>query len=734
MLINDLDRNDGREESPMLNLEQWHDRLLVGSFTGVDFAKSDVDGHAGKMAVIVTMATSTQDVLRSPRSLSVLVCPTSREENQAFLQALMQISVTLSMQISENALPLQNIGPEEIYLIVDSVEHPFVMTGDPKIIEGLKWLLSNARTLLWITTATAPTTSSTHGVDWVSDLALDCRRDNQNLNFFTLMVKADKEISSTSRQICDIIQKSFHSTSAGQPLERNYFFGDERVLIPRLKRNVRLQQWQHKMTVVPSHQPDHILSLLQGRLQKSATFYIDNELSHGDHVAATDVEIQVEAYGAPFDSTKGPSGQTNLSIFDTLMGGCAGVVTAVGSQLCHQFKLGDRVCAWGKVSFTNRTHVDGNNVTHLSPGMTSQLGASIPIAFLSAYYSLVNLANLSAGCSVLIQAAADNSGQAAVQLAMDAGANVFAVVRNEKELDMLSNVSDLSQDRIFMETQPFHDQVMRLTNGAGVDIVLSLSKDGLSPTSFKCLARFGKHVGRSDTEYHVGLSGYEKSDKKSFCSFDFDLTELLSYRPEKTQPIMNKIISMFEDNRLRSVHPLAIIDLSNIEEALEMIQRKDQLGILILTADLGTSVTNSPIRASRLKLCQNGTYVMSGDFGILGLDICRFMVLYGARHILFAGIGNTQVEEQQMLRDACQDWGIDAHVLSFDLTSEAKSENASTNPMVDFRPVKGVVYGEMAQKVSFMKTVQNSLYLQRKDKYIAPNAPEEASTWPKIQW
>ena len=62
----------------------------------------------------------------------------------------------------------------------------------------------------------------------------------------------------------------------------------------------------------------------------------------------------------------------------------------------------------------------------LPEGLKVEEAAGLPVAFLTAYYGLYNLAQLRAGERVLIHAAAGGVGLAAVQLAQRQGAEIFA--------------------------------------------------------------------------------------------------------------------------------------------------------------------------------------------------------------------------------------------------------------------------------------------------------------------
>ena len=104
--------------------------------------------------------------------------------------------------------------------------------------------------------------------------------------------------------------------------------------------------------------------------------------------------------------------------------------------------------------------------------------ATIPLAFLTAYYSLHTLARLQRGERVLIHSASGGVGLAAVQLALKAGAVVFATAGSPEKRELLTalGVPHVMDSR----SLAFADEVMHLTAGEGVDLVLnSLSGDAI---------------------------------------------------------------------------------------------------------------------------------------------------------------------------------------------------------------------------------------------------------------
>ena len=150
------------------------------------------------------------------------------------------------------------------------------------------------------------------------------------------------------------------------------------------------------------------------------------------------------------------------------------------------------------------------------PTLGFEQAATIPIAFLTAAYALRTLAGLAAGERVLIHAAAGGVGLAAVQLAQRVGAEVFATAGNDEKRAFLRRlgVPHVMDSR----SLDFAAEVMRRTEGRGVDVVLnSLSGEFIS-RSLSVLAPRGRflEIGKigiwnaervaqvtTDASYHV---------------------------------------------------------------------------------------------------------------------------------------------------------------------------------------------------------------------------------------
>jgi NADPH:quinone reductase-like Zn-dependent oxidoreductase len=129
------------------------------------------------------------------------------------------------------------------------------------------------------------------------------------------------------------------------------------------------------------------------------------------------------------------------------------------------------------------------NALPLPARLSFSEGASIPVVWLTAWHMLVELANLRAGQTALIHAAAGGVGTAAVQICRKLGATSIGTASGPKhprlaELGLTHAIDYRKVD--------FEPEVKRLTNGRGVDV--ALDPVGTFRKSFRCLAKVGKLI------------------------------------------------------------------------------------------------------------------------------------------------------------------------------------------------------------------------------------------------
>ena len=130
--------------------------------------------------------------------------------------------------------------------------------------------------------------------------------------------------------------------------------------------------------------------------------------------------------------------------------------------------------------------------------------AAFPLTFLTAWRMLITQAKLNRGEDVLVLAAGSGVGQAAIQIAVLHGARVFATAGTDAKLEGARSLGAF--EVINHHTQDIAEEIKRLTNRRGVDVVIEHVGEATWPQSVRSLARGGRLVTcGATTGYNAAL-------------------------------------------------------------------------------------------------------------------------------------------------------------------------------------------------------------------------------------
>ena len=284
------------------------------------------------------------------------------------------------------------------------------------------------------------------------------------------------------------------------------------------------------------------------RLQLSEFGSIDNLILTPQAVTPPspgEITIEVRASGVNFRDVLNALGMLKevsermgfATASDVPFGGeCAGVVTAIGEGVTN-FTVGDEViAAQTEGSLGSHVSVSAKFVIIKPPQLSFVEAATIPTTFLTAYYGLNYLADIKPGDKILIHAAAGGVGQAALQLARQAGAEVYATASYGK-WDFLHScgVKYIMNSR----NLDYADEIMRLTEGKGVDIVLNSLNGDFIPKNLEIIAKGGRFVEIGK----VGIWSQEEvaSYRSDVSYYPFDLLEVSQENPDLIRDSINPV-------------------------------------------------------------------------------------------------------------------------------------------------------------------------------------------------
>jgi NADPH2:quinone reductase len=166
-------------------------------------------------------------------------------------------------------------------------------------------------------------------------------------------------------------------------------------------------------------------------------------------------------------------------------------VAGVVREDAGAFREGDRVAAMPMVGgFAETVAVDDEMVFPLPDSVPLDRGAVMPLNYLTADFALHRRARLRAGETVLVHGAAGGVGTAACQLAAAHGARVLAVVSSPAK----GEVARAAGAQEVLSVDGFRDEVRRLTDGRGVDVVVDPVGGDRFTDSLRSLATEGRVV------------------------------------------------------------------------------------------------------------------------------------------------------------------------------------------------------------------------------------------------
>lgn len=173
------------------------------------------------------------------------------------------------------------------------------------------------------------------------------------------------------------------------------------------------------------------------------------------------------------------------------------------------FKLGDRVCALvAGGGYAELCVAPLAQCLPIPKGLSDVEAASLPETFFTVWSNVFDRAHLVAGETLLIQGGSSGIGVTAIQLAKALGVTVLVTAGSD---DKCAACLALGADQaINYKTHDFKDEVLRLTQGMGVDVILDMVAGNYMAREVECLAEDGRLViigvqGGTKSEFNAGL-------------------------------------------------------------------------------------------------------------------------------------------------------------------------------------------------------------------------------------
>ncbi len=282
------------------------------------------------------------------------------------------------------------------------------------------------------------------------------------------------------------------------------------------------------------------------------------------HIPGSDIAGEVAAKG---------DAVTNVKVGDRVLlnpgiscGQCEKCL-AGADNFCRAYTLFGQGVDGGCAEFVKSPAV---NCVAMPEGISFEEAAAFPLVSLTAWHMLITRAQLRASETVLVLAAGSGVGSAAIQIAKASGARVIATGGSDAKL---AKAKELGADEVIHHsTQKISDEVKRLTNRRGVQVVFEHVGQATWEESIRSLEPGGRLVTCGATAGHDG-----KLDIRYL--FTRQISLLGSFMGSKSE-----IFPALELLRRGELKPVidVVLPLKECAEGHRRLEHREQFGKVVL--------------------------------------------------------------------------------------------------------------------------------------------------------
>ncbi|OKJ95137.1 hypothetical protein AMK26_31605 [Streptomyces sp. CB03234] len=342
---------------------------------------------------------------------------------------------------------------------------------------------------------------------------------------------------------------------------------------------------------------------------------------------------------------------------------CAGVVTEVGPGVTR-WAVGDRVFGLAPAALASHTVTSEEALGRIPEGMGFAEAATLPVVHATVHHSLHRLARLAPGETVLVHGGAGGIGLATLQYARSCGARLIATAGSEAKRDWLHalGVAHVLDSR----SLDFAPEVRRITDGAGVDVVVNSLAGEAIARSMDLLRPGGRFIelGKRDIYENKPLSLRPFNHNIAF--FGVDLNTL---PPEA--PGNGRLFAEVSDRVAAGTYrplPHSAYPAARVDEAFRLLQHSRHIGKVVVTFDPLDEPVQVTAGGPAPALDPSGTYLVTGGLGGFGAATATRLAELGARHLALVSRRGDRAPEAAAVLARLSERGVKATAYAADVT------------------------------------------------------------------
>ncbi|KAF2139378.1 uncharacterized protein K452DRAFT_352624 [Aplosporella prunicola CBS 121167] len=694
------------------------DKLLRhNDFSGIDFqlaadsnsstTDTDVAGFLSQLVVstaqaegIVNKEVLIIDSVHNPNSIGIIAIKLMRQLS----------SFNIHWRVASLEEAVSDIGGQKLCISLLEVENIFLHGCSEKDFTLFQKLLRTSGGLLWVTKG-AQLETPRPGLAPVMGVFRSARSEDSGLALHTLDLSTKK----SDPLVCaKAIARTFTAIFGSKTKVEEYEFAERRgvIYIPRIieykKMNKAvLQQCGTAPPVLEKYGTRETpLDLVVGTVGDLKSLHF----VHGERpeqLTENKVEVRVEANDVSLQDALTVIGQTSTA---ELGFGFAGVVSRIGSNV-DRINIGDRVMALCRGAYRSTLCVPQEMVQPIPDSISFEVAASLPVDYATAHYALNVVARLQGIDTILVLDAANGLGQAAVRLARQCGAEIFATTEVEEERELLRTKQCIPEDHI-LDSRPsyFTSSIKQITNGRGVDVVFSSVTGSALQRATECVTHFGRFLQVYKTrQARQSAPVFDFKDRNVTISF-VDLENIWTRNPALCASLLHGLQTTFESTF--SPPPLNVFPCSDLEGAFRQASDGDCKSKTILKLNKDAMVPIMPLNEHPLRLEPTATYIIVGGLGGIGQSVMRMLVKHGARNLAAMSRSGIASEKDSKFCEELRSDGAVVRVYRCDISQE-KSLKMTLAQMAhdEMPPIRGVINSAMALKDVLFESMSHADYL-----------------------
>lgn len=258
----------------------------------------------------------------------------------------------------------------------------------------------------------------------------------------------------------------------------------------------------------------------------------------------------------------------------------AGTVSGIGKNV-SSFNKGDHVFGLvGGGGYAEKAVIDHRMAIPIPSDWSFEEAAAIPEVFFTANENIFTLGKLTKGETILIHAGGSGVGSAGIQIAHHAGAKVFVTAGTPEKINKCIELGAIAGTN-YKKTD-FADEISRLTNGDGVDVVLDFIGAEYLQRNLNILKTKGRllQVGLmsgSETDINLGIVMRKRLKIIGSVMRPQSLEEKIAI----TQRFVERWLPKLKDGTLQPIID-TVFTLEQVQEAHEYMEANRNFGKILL--------------------------------------------------------------------------------------------------------------------------------------------------------